>query len=249
MLEALWWGTAAGSTLIVGALIGCFVRLPRRLTAAVMAAGAGVLFAAVAYDLVGEAATSGTLVHTAIGMASGSLAFFVGDVLVSRAGGGSRKRSNPFGGTASRAAAAGASGAVLAFGAFLDGVPESAAIGVTLLHGGTPSVAFVVAVALSNLPEGLSSSVAMRRHGHGVGYVLTVWAAIVVSSGVAAALGYAALGGTSVGTQAFMLSFAAGAVLTMVASTMLPEAAEDGGPVIGLVATAGFLASVLLDRL
>lgn len=244
MLDALLWGLVGGSTLVVGAVVGCFVRLPLRILGAVMAAGAGVLIASVAYELIDEAAQKGTLTHTAAGMALGGLTFFAGDVAVSRSGGAGRKLTS---GTA--AAAAGGSGSVLAIGALLDGVPESAAIGVTLLDGGTPSIAFVAAVALSNLPEGLSSSVAMRRQGHGVGLILSIWVGIALASGLAAAIGYAALGDASAGAIAFVMSFAAGAVLTMLASTMLPEAAEDGGPVIGLVTTAGFLAAVLLDRL
>ena len=241
MLGALFWGLVGGSTLVVGALIGCFVKLPRQVTAAVMAGGAGVLISSVAYELVGEAAKAGTLLHTAIGLAAGGLVFFAGDLAVSRAGAARRKRS--------AGAAAGGSGTVLAIGALLDGVPESAAIGVTLLHGGTPSVAFIVAVALSNLPEGLSSSVGMRQQGHGVRLIVLIWVAIAVASGLAALAGYAALGDASDGTRAFVMSFAAGAVLTMLSSTMLPEAAEEGGPFIGLITTAGFLAAVLLDRL
>jgi zinc transporter, ZIP family len=241
VLTALLWGLVGGSTLVVGALVGCFARLPQRVTAGVMAVGAGVLIASVAYELVDEAAQATTLKHMVLGMALGSLAFFAGDVAVSRAGAAQRKRS--------AAAVAGAAGSVLAIGALLDGVPESAAIGVTLLHGGAPSTAFVVAVALSNLPEGLSSSVAMRRQGHSVRFVLLVWTAIAVASGIAAAVGYAALGDASAGGTAFVMAFAAGAVLTMLSSTMLPEAAEEGGPMIGLLATAGFVAAVLLDRL
>lgn len=240
MLDALLWGLAGGSTLVLGSLVGCFVRLPRALTAAVMAVGAGVLVSSVAYELVGEAAETMTLKHTVAGMALGSLVFFAGDLAVSRRGAAGRKMST--------APVAGA-GTVLALGALLDGVPESAAIGVTLLRGDAPSLAFVVAVALSNLPEGLSSSVAMRRQGHGVRFVLAVWTSIAVASGIAAALGYAALGGASEGGVAFVMAFAGGAVLTMLASTMLPEAAKDGGPIIGLLTTVGFLAAVLLDRL
>lgn len=240
MWNALFWGLAGGSTLVAGALAGCFVRLPARAIGAVMAGGAGVLIASVAYELVGEAAQSMTLKHMALGLVLGALAFFAGDVAVSRAGAAKRKMSG--------AAVAGGSGTVLAIGALLDGVPESAAIGVTLLHGGVPSVAFIVAVALSNLPEGLSSSVAMRRQGHGVRFILLIWVAIAAASGIASAVGYQALGSASPGTIAFVMSFAAGAVLTMLSSTMLPEAAKDGGPVIGLVTTAGFLAAVLLDR-
>ncbi|TWD78980.1 ZIP family zinc transporter [Kribbella amoyensis] len=247
MLTALLWGLAGGSTLVVGSLIGCFAQLPRRVTAAVMAIGAGVLIASVAYELVGEAADTGSLAAVSLGLGFGSLAFFVGDVLISRSGGSDRKRSSlP---TRAGTAAAGSAGAALALGALLDGIPESAAIGITLLEGGAPSTAFIVAVALSNLPEGLSSSVGMRQRGHSVRFILLIWVGIAVASGLAAAVGYAAMGDASPATTAFVLSFAAGAVLTMLASTMLPEAVQEGGPMVGLLTTAGFLAAVLLDRL
>jgi zinc transporter, ZIP family len=246
------WGLLAGSTLVVGAVLGLQFRWPPKAIGLVMAFGAGVLIASVAYELVDDAARMGTFKATVGGLAAGSVTFFVGDVLITRAGGGDRKLSAP------RSAhhrihaprvLAGGSGAALALGALLDGVPESAAIGVTILQGGAPSAAFVVAVALSNLPEGLSSATGMRADGGSKRDILMLWSAIAVLSGLAAGLGFVFLDGASDGTIAFVMTFAAGAILCMIASTMLPEAAKDGGPVVGLLTSAGFLASVLIDRL
>lgn len=240
MLEAGLFGLLGGATLVVGALVGCLVPVPRRLTGAVMALGAGVLIGSVAYELVGESVGAGTLAETSLGLATGALVFFVGDLLICRAGGSGRKRA--------RGMAPNSVAAALALGALLDGIPESVALGITS-GGSTPSIAFLVAVALSNLPEGLSSASGMRQSGHTVGRILLLWTAIAVASGLAAALGAGAMGGVTAGTTALTLSFAAGAILAMIASTMLPEAAEEGGPVIGLVTAAGFLAAVLLDQL
>src|SRR5215213_7321997 len=106
----------------------------------IMAFGAGVLISSVAFELVDDAAQVGTFGATAAGLAAGSLTFFVGDVLIARAGAKNRKRS-----TQPRTDAA--SGSALALGALLDGIPESAAIGVTILQGGSPSMAFIAAVA------------------------------------------------------------------------------------------------------
>ncbi len=243
MWESALWGLVGGSTLVVGALLGIFHRWSSRVIGLVMAFGAGVLIASVAYELVDDAAHEGTFGATALGLAAGSLTFFVGDVLIERAGAGGRKKS-----TAPVAGAAAASGTALALGALLDGIPESAAIGVTLLQGGSPSVAFIAAVALSNLPEGLSSATGMRAAGHSVRYILSLWVGIALVSGVAAGLGFVLLDGASPELIAFVMTFAAGAILSMLASTMLPEAAREGGPVVGLVTAAGFLAAVLLDR-
>lgn len=236
MLAAFGFGFLASASLLVGAAIGIWFRVPTRVVALIMAFGAGVLIASVAYDLIGEALTEDTHTEVLLGATAGAFTFFVGDVLVSRGGADRRKRSAGTGGAA----------AALALGALLDGIPESAALGVTMLETGSPSTVFLVAVALSNLPEGLSSAAGMRASGHTARSILTLWLGICLASAVSAAIGFSALGGASVSTLAVVLSFAAGAILTMLASTMLPEAASEGGPPVGLAATAGFLLAVLL---
>jgi ZIP family zinc transporter len=163
-------------------------------------------------------------------------------VLIDRAGAKDRKRRT-------QPAGAAASGSALALGALLDGVPESAAIGVTILQGGAPSIAFIAAVALSNLPEGLSSASGMKAAGRSTRSILLLWVAIALASAVAAGLGYLVLDGASEDAIAFVMTFAAGAILAMLASTMLPEAAREGGPVVGLLTSAGFFLAVVLDRL
>jgi ZIP family zinc transporter len=250
MWEAALWGLLGGSTLVIGAALGLRFTWSTYVVGLIMAFGAGVLIASVAYELVDDAARVGTFAATAGGLAAGSATFFVGDLLVTRAGAGDRKRSAPVEvGTKSVAPAAGASGAALALGALLDGIPESAAIGITILDEGAPSIAFIAAVALSNLPEGLSSATGMRAAGRSKRHIMGLWVGIALLSSIAAGLGYVLLDGASADAIAFVMTFAAGAILCMLASTMLPEAAADGGPVVGLVTAAGFLASVLLDRL
>jgi len=250
MWESALWGLLSGSTLVIGAIIGIRLHWSPKVTSLVMAFGAGVLIASVAYELVDDAAHTGTFVATAGGLAAGSFTFFVGDVLIARAGGKDRKSSTvPRAGDGSMDGAVPASGTALALGALLDGVPESAAIGVTILQGGSPSIAFIAAVALSNLPEGLSSATGMKVAGRSQRHIVSLWAGIAVVSSVAAMVGYLTLDGASADAIAFVMTFAAGAILAMLASTMLPEAAREGGPVVGLATAAGFFAAVLLDRL
>jgi ZIP family zinc transporter len=130
----------------------------------------------------------------------------------------------------------------------LDGIPESAVIGVSLLDGGAVGVAVVAAVFLSNIPESMSAAVGLRRAGHSTVWILTLWLAVAAMSAAAAAAGYALLDGTSAGTVAAVQAFAAGAILTMLADTMMPEAFEDSGPAVGLVTCAGFIAAFLLGH-
>ena len=141
------------------------------------------------------------------------------------------------------------SGSALLLGAVLDGIPESAVIGISLLGGGTVGVPVLLAVFLSNLPEGLSSATGMRRAGHRPTSVLLTWLSVVAASGVAAALGYGLLDGASGNAIGFIEAFAGGAVLTMLADTMMPEAFENGGKSVGLITVLGFALAYLLSTL
>ena len=111
----------------------------------------------------------------------------------------------------------------IVLGSVLDGVPESFVLGLTVLQGGV-SVALLIGVMLSNLPEGMSSSSGLRIAGWARARVVRMWLVIVVVSGLSAALGYAVLDPTHGRTGAFAQAFAAGALLAMITDTMLPEA-------------------------
>jgi ZIP family zinc transporter len=207
--------------------------------AVVMALGAGVLVSSVAFELMDEAYKIGGLDAAAPGLLLGAAVFYLADREVNRRGGERRKNSG---------GRQGGSATAIAIGALLDGIPESASIGIRLIEGEGVGIALVAAVFLSNVPEGLSSAAGMRRAGRSPAYVLGLWGAVTLASTLAALLGYLFLDGASGNVVAFIQSFAAGAVLTMLASTMMPEAYEDGGPVVGVVTTVGFLLAFVLSR-
>jgi ZIP family zinc transporter len=62
-------------------------------------------------------------------------------------------------------------------------------------------------------------------------------------------LGFAVFDSASAGATAFVLAFAGGAILTMLADTMMPEAFEHAGPLVGLVTTLGFAVAYGLSAL
>jgi ZIP family zinc transporter len=134
-------------------------------------------------------------------------------------------------------------------GAVLDGIPESAVIGISLLEGGTVGVPVLAAVFLSNLPESLSSSTGMRKAGSSSRHVIGIWCVVVLVSGLSAALGYGLLDGASGNTVGLIQAFAAGAVLTMLADTMMPQAFQDGGRAVGLLTVLGFALAYLLSTI
>jgi ZIP family zinc transporter len=121
------------------------------------------------------------------------------------------------------------------------------AIGVSLLGGGAVGVAVVAAVFLSNIPESLSASAGMRISGRSTRYILSLWVGVAAVSTLAAALGYVLLDGVSATVVATIQAFAAGAILTMLADTMLPEAVEHSGSLVGLATVTGFTAAFLLS--
>lgn len=236
----MFWGLVAGSALLIGAAVGVRYELPTWVIALVMAFGAGALIAALSVELTEEAWSHGGLDAVAPGLAAGALLFFVGDWYIDRWGGQHRKRS---GGQQSSDA-----GLAILCGAVLDGVPESAVIGVGLLAGGKIGVAFVVAVFLSNLPEGLSAATGMRKAGHSRRSIMGTWIVVALVSALAAGAGYVLLGDAPEHLIGIMEALAAGAILTMLADTMMPEAFDESGhrPWIGLVTVLGYALGALL---
>jgi ZIP family zinc transporter len=243
-IEAGLWGLAGGGALVAGALVAWFLRVPRDVVAVVMAFGAGVLTAAAAFELMDEAERNGGLLATSTGFLGGAVVYVLANVLLARHGARHRKRSSNQPTEAEQAG----SGTAIAVGALLDGVPESVVLGVSLLGGGGIGVAMLVAVVISNVPEGLSSVAGMKQAGRTARYVFGVWGAIAVASGISAALGNLLLDTASPQVIAVITAVAAGAILAMIADTMIPEAYERARLYTGLCTTAGFLTAFVVER-
>lgn len=240
-LDAALWGLAGASSLLVGVTLAYLVRLPQWIVAAVMAFGCGVLISAVAYDLLEDGFQQGGIWPIVIGAGLGSLAYTIADWMVSRNGGQNRKRAgqqqsqSPTGGLA------------IAIGSLLDGIPESVVLGVGLLAGKGVSITMLAAIFLSNLPEGLSSSFGMKKAGRSAAYIFGLWTAIVVVSALAAGIGAAVLGGAPPQIVATVKAVAAGALLTMIVNTMIPEAVEGEHKASGILAVLGLLVAFALS--
>ncbi|MFB7893530.1 ZIP family metal transporter [Microbacterium sp. NPDC056044] len=268
-MEGLWLaalsGLIGGGTLLVGAAVAWFVEIPQRIVAGIMAVGAGVLISTLAFELVEEAAADGGLVPTTVGFLGGAVLYIVADQLISR-----RSKQKPGGGgesgvgavdapgvqdvpasiVARRAGtrAIGGAGLVIAVGALIDGIPESIVMGLSVLQGGI-SIPIVAAIAISNFPEGLGSTAALKRGGTGGRYVALLWSGIALITVIASVLGYVAFQSASPSLIALITTIAAGGLLAMVCNTMIPEAFDEQHALTGLWATIGFLAAFLLHEL
>jgi ZIP family zinc transporter len=245
-LQAGLWGLLAGSALLMGAGVGYAFRLPVRLTAGIMAFGAGVLISALSFDLMDEAFHQGGFVPTALGFISGAVVYSAANLALANLGARHRKRS---GGHQPSESDVEGSGTAIAVGALLDGIPESIVIGVSLIAGGAVSTVAVAAVFLSNVPEGLSSAAGMKRAGRTKGYIFGVWSSIALISGLASLVGYVVFRDFSPAVVAGTTAVAAGAILAMLADTMIPEATEGTHNLTGLITVLGFLAAFVLSKL
>jgi ZIP family zinc transporter len=237
METAFLWGLVSASSLVFGGLLASSVTLGKRTLGVIMGFGAGVLLSATAYELVYEAVHIATFSgFPALGFFLGAFTFFFADMLIGRAGGREGKATD----------ASGQSSLVipLVLGIILDGVPESVVIGLSILKGGTVSIAMLVAVFMSNLPEAAAGTAGMRAGGWSRTKVLVLWSSIALVCAFASAAGYALLGGVSNFVLAVVQAFAGGAILMMLANTMIPEAYERAGKLAGVATVVGFAVSV-----
>jgi zinc transporter, ZIP family len=227
---------------VIGALVALRFRISLRMIGLIMGFGAGVLISAVAFDLVEEAVgRSSGHGWAAAGIFTGCGVFFGGDWLIDRSGGSDRKDAD--GGQKSGSALA------IVLGTVLDGVPESMVIGLTIVQGGAVGAAYLAAVFISNLPESISSTAGLVTGGWRKPRVLWMWVAIALVAGLASLAGYGLFQDASPDAVAFVLAFAAGAILTMLADTMMPEAFEHGGKLVGVVTTLGFAIAFTIHTL
>jgi zinc transporter, ZIP family len=242
MLASFGWGTLAASSLVIGALVALRFRIGLRAIGLIMGFGSGVLISALSFDLVQEAVDKSSGHGWVVGgFFAGCLVFFGGDRLIDHLGGGDRKDAD--------GDQEGGSSLGIVLGSVLDGIPESMVIGLTIYEGGAVGAAYLAAVFISNLPESISSSSGLLTGGWEKSRILWMWVAIAVISGIASLAGYALFQDSPPDTVAFVLAFAAGAILPMLAETMMPEAFEHGGKWVGVVTTLGFAVAFTIHTL
>ncbi|WP_223701886.1 ZIP family metal transporter [Sutcliffiella deserti] len=239
MVQAIFWGAVAGIALILGAVIGLFVPLPTKLTGFIMAFGTGVLIGAASFELLGDIDIQTGYSFVIFGFLIGALMFTFAEFLISKKGGKERKLSN--GNKNSH------SGMAIFIGSIMDSIPESIIIGVSLIKDNSISSVIVIAIFISNIPEALSSSVGLKKDGYSTKKIMFLWFIVFVLTSLSSFLGYITFKELSEEYMYLINGFAAGGIIAMVASTMMPEAFEEGGPIVGLLCALGLLCSYILS--
>ena len=237
MSNAFLFGLLATSSLIVGGILACRFTLKKRILGIIMAFGAGTLISAVSYELIFEAVklAKGTG-FPAFGLFAGALTFFFSDKLIEKFGARNRVDID----------VSHHSSLVIPMllAIILDGVPESIVIGLGMFEGGNVSLAMLVAVFISNLPEAIAGTTGMKAGGWKNRTIILLWLFIAVVCALASVAGFTLFSGASETWLAFIQAFAGGAILMVLANSMIPESYEHGGKVTGLFMVLGFFVSV-----
>lgn len=241
MWIAAMWGAISGSAVVLGAFGAVFLPISKKMIGYIMAFGTGVLIGAASYELLGDAVYKGGIIVTSIGFVTGAAVFTLLDYLVSKRGASHRKRS---GHKNTKNV-----GMAIFIGTILDAIPESIMIGASLLGGNSVSFLLVVAIFISNIPEGLSSTVGMKNSGYSKMKIFILWSSVMIISALASWSGYFFLANASDAFMSGIAAFAGGGIIAMVASTMMPEAFEDSGPTTGLITAIGLLVSLIMHHL
>jgi ZIP family zinc transporter len=237
---ALGWGAVAASSLVIGVWLAFVRTWPRVLIGLILAFGAGALISAISFELAEEAARLGSPRSVGLGLALGALTYFVADGLIA-------SRTQTGRGKAGRKTGGGA-GLGLALGSFLDGVPEQLVLGIGLATGQAVSVSLLVAIFVSNLPEGIGAATDMSAAGTPRPKIMRLFVGIAVICALASGIGYVIADAISDELQAVVDSFAAGALLVMLIDSMIPEAAEKARRPAGLATVVGFAVATALSN-
>jgi ZIP family zinc transporter len=239
------YGLLSASGLIAGAAAGLWLGARHRTIAAATAVGVGLLIAAASLYLIARALESVSAPLAVSGALAGAAVFSLINLVLRRWAAEKRKRCGECVGQPTEGEVPG-SGAAIVVGSLLDAVPEALIIGAAAAGGAgaLPPVALILAFALANFTEGLSSAAGMRAAGRSQLYVLMLWIGATLVSAAAAILGYVLFSGGGL-ERSWLEAFAAGALIALVVETMAPEAVHGQPGFAGLLAMLGFSGMLL----
>ncbi|WP_136024324.1 ZIP family metal transporter [Microbacterium sp. K27] len=222
---AVLWGLVAAAPLFIGAVLALLRKWPPRWLGIVLGFGAGALMASIAFELWEEGLDLAGPVPLIGGVAGGAISYYIADRILDARAAKTKEQ---------------AGGGQLAVGALLDGIPEQLVLGIGLASGEPVSIALVVAILVSNLPESIGSAADLLEGGMAKSRVLWLWAGVTLICAVATIAGFGLASITGDEFRSAASGFAAGALLVMLVDSMIPEAQSKAKESTGLATVLGF---------
>lgn len=241
MSNAISYGILSVLPLVLGSLFGAYFHVKEKMIGMIAAFGAGALVAALTLGLMEESFRMGGLDNSIVGFVLGGLLFIIGDYIIIKIGGRTHKRTYDV--------ESASTGWGIVLGAVLDGIPESIALGIGLVLNPNVGLLLLVAIFLSNLPEAISSGYDLKKAGKKIFRILLTWATVALISFIFVLMGFTIFSGISPNITATFESMAAGAILAMLAVTMMPEAYKESGTGAALGTIIGFLVIFILSKI
>lgn len=242
MVLAIIYSAIAGSALIIGAALSTNIKFSQRAIASIMAFGSGVLICAISTGLMEEAFVFGSFDVVIIGFLLGGAFFIAGDYWLHKVGARRHKKIQ-------RYESENQTGRLISFGAILDGLPESIALGIVLFYTQSGGVLLAVAIFLSNLPESMSAVSGLKKEGYNNKQIYLLWIFVGVISVIITVLSYRYLNGINPNITGLMEAFAAGSILAMLSVSMIPEAFSEGGFSVASMTVLGFLTAFVISKI
>jgi zinc transporter, ZIP family len=246
------WGLVVGGSLLTGALAAAFLRLPTRVAAGLTAFGGGVLMAAVALELVPEADAGAGTALTALGLLGGTIVYVAADHWLSQDEDMAMMRRSGHAAAAGRdmhtpaGHAEAARGESIAAGLFVDGVPESIALGLTIAEGEI-GVALLAGIVLGNMVEAYGAAQPIIAGGHTRAFAIRLLGMIGAALALATVLGGTVLSDASAELVGVAQAVAAGAVLAVISIAIAPHAFSEVSRLAAVATVAGFIVGYLLS--
>ena len=227
--------------LVIGAVLGAYFNIKEKFIGVISALGAGAIIGALSFGLMNESFTLGGFDNAIIGFLAGAVLFIIGDFVIIKIGGRGHKRTYKH-----KTDFTTSWGLILA--AILDGIPEAVALGASLFLSPQIGLLVLVGIILNNFPEATASAYDLKRIGKKTKYILAYWSMIALVLLVCVILGYTIFNTLSPSVTATLQSLAAGALLAMVASTMMPEAFRESGLDASMATVVGYILIFILSR-
>ncbi len=249
LYDSLFWGLIASSSLPVSAFLGMYFLPGTKIISKLLAFSGGVLIGLICYELFESSYKIGGMNPTFMGLVLGLLIYVLSNRWIESRGIKERRSCNHGGckGKISQNSISSTSKALI-LGALIDGIPESASIGMSLLDDKIISITVIIGVFISNFPEGLASGAGLRRAGMSKSRIILIWLSVGIICTLSSVLSFLLLTDISPYFQSIIYSFAGGGILAMTLQTVIPEAYKEAHDLVSIFGCFGFAVAFFLSH-